>query len=209
MRTAGPSLYSFVSLGSEPMTHADESTPRNTPGARLRAAVAAERPLQVVGAINAYAARLAAACGFQARCTCPAAASRRIPGRARSRHQHPGRRADRCPPHHRRLRPAAAGGCRHRLGRGVQHRPHRASPSSSSAPRACTSRTRCRPSAAVTARARRWCRSRRWSIAIKAAVDARTDAQFVIMARTDALAVEGMRAAPSSAPSPASRRAPT
>jgi methylisocitrate lyase len=37
-----------------------------SPGARLRAAVADERPLQVVGAINAYAARMAAACGFQA-----------------------------------------------------------------------------------------------------------------------------------------------
>ncbi len=36
------------------------------PGARLRAAVEAERPLQVVGAINAYAAMLAAASGFQA-----------------------------------------------------------------------------------------------------------------------------------------------
>ena len=35
-------------------------------GARLRAALAAERPLQMVGAINAYAARLAAACGFRA-----------------------------------------------------------------------------------------------------------------------------------------------
>lgn len=35
-------------------------------GARLRSAVAAERPLQVVGAINAYAARMAAACGFKA-----------------------------------------------------------------------------------------------------------------------------------------------
>ena len=32
----------------------------------MRAALAAERPLQVVGAINAYAARLAAACGFNA-----------------------------------------------------------------------------------------------------------------------------------------------
>jgi methylisocitrate lyase len=32
----------------------------------LRAAVAAERPLQIVGAINAYVARMAAACGFQA-----------------------------------------------------------------------------------------------------------------------------------------------
>ncbi len=36
------------------------------PGARLRAAVAEERPLQLVGAITAYAARLAAASGFRA-----------------------------------------------------------------------------------------------------------------------------------------------
>jgi methylisocitrate lyase len=37
-----------------------------TPGVRFRAAVAAEKPLQVVGAINAYAARLAHAAGFRA-----------------------------------------------------------------------------------------------------------------------------------------------
>jgi methylisocitrate lyase len=37
-----------------------------SPGARLRAAVAQERPLQIVGAINAYTARLAAASGFKA-----------------------------------------------------------------------------------------------------------------------------------------------
>ena len=37
-----------------------------SPGARFRAAVADEHPLQVVGAINAYAARMAAACGFKA-----------------------------------------------------------------------------------------------------------------------------------------------
>jgi len=35
-------------------------------GQRLRSAVAEERPLQIVGAINAYAARMAAACGFRA-----------------------------------------------------------------------------------------------------------------------------------------------
>src|SRR5580658_623148 len=35
-------------------------------GARLRAAVAAERPLQVVGAVSAYAAMLAARAGFRA-----------------------------------------------------------------------------------------------------------------------------------------------
>jgi len=37
-----------------------------TAGARLRAAVEAERPLQVVGTINAYAARLAGRAGFRA-----------------------------------------------------------------------------------------------------------------------------------------------
>lgn len=37
-----------------------------SPGARFRAALAAERPLQVVGAINAYAGRLAEASGFRA-----------------------------------------------------------------------------------------------------------------------------------------------
>src|ERR1700677_1678690 len=40
--------------------------PTTSPGARFRAAVAAEKPLQVVGAINAYTARMAAACGFKA-----------------------------------------------------------------------------------------------------------------------------------------------
>jgi len=37
-----------------------------SPGFRLRATLAAERPLQMVGAINAYTARMAAACGFKA-----------------------------------------------------------------------------------------------------------------------------------------------
>src|SRR5258707_12218186 len=37
-----------------------------TAGAKFRAALAAEKPLQVVGAINAYAARMAEATGFWA-----------------------------------------------------------------------------------------------------------------------------------------------
>lgn len=40
--------------------------PSDSPGSRLRAAVEAERPLQVVGAINAYSARLAERAGFKA-----------------------------------------------------------------------------------------------------------------------------------------------
>ncbi len=38
----------------------------SSPGARLRAAIDAERPLQVAGAINAYCAMLAERAGFQA-----------------------------------------------------------------------------------------------------------------------------------------------
>jgi methylisocitrate lyase len=37
-----------------------------SPGARFRAALAAEKPLQIAGAINAYTARLAQAAGFRA-----------------------------------------------------------------------------------------------------------------------------------------------
>lgn len=40
--------------------------PAATPGARFRAALAAEKPLQVVGTINAYHARLAERSGFKA-----------------------------------------------------------------------------------------------------------------------------------------------
>jgi methylisocitrate lyase len=39
---------------------------QNTPGASFRAALAAEKPLQIVGVINAYAARLAEATGYRA-----------------------------------------------------------------------------------------------------------------------------------------------
>ena len=42
------------------------STAPVSTGAKLRAAIAAEKPLQVVGAINAYAARMAEATGFRA-----------------------------------------------------------------------------------------------------------------------------------------------
>jgi methylisocitrate lyase len=39
---------------------------QSSPGARFRAALADEKPLQVAGAVNAYTARLAAATGFRA-----------------------------------------------------------------------------------------------------------------------------------------------
>ena len=45
------------------------NSPNSAPasaGARLRAAIETEKPLQVVGAVNAYAARMAEATGFRA-----------------------------------------------------------------------------------------------------------------------------------------------
>ncbi len=44
----------------------EADTPKATPGARFRAALEAEKPLQVAGAINAYTARMAEAAGFRA-----------------------------------------------------------------------------------------------------------------------------------------------
>src|SRR3954465_375631 len=44
----------------------ESSTVPQSAGAKLRAAITAEQPLQVVGAINAYAARMAERSGFRA-----------------------------------------------------------------------------------------------------------------------------------------------
>ena len=48
------------------MAHSTTASESASAGARFRAALAAERPLQVVGAITAYAARMAQATGFRA-----------------------------------------------------------------------------------------------------------------------------------------------
>ncbi len=48
------------------MTVPSPSTQSASPGARFRAAVAAEKPLQIAGTINAYAARMAQRTGFKA-----------------------------------------------------------------------------------------------------------------------------------------------
>ena len=88
-----------------------------SPGAKFRAAVAAERPLQVLGAINAYHALLAERVGLQGDLPLRRRRRRRLARHAGPRHQQPRRRADRRAAHHRRLRAAAAGRRRHRLRR--------------------------------------------------------------------------------------------
>ena len=163
-------------------------------GARLRAAVEAERPLQVVGAINAYAALLAQAAGFRALYLSGAGVAnasfglpdlgmtslndvcedvRRITGvtelpllvDADTGWGAAFNIARTC----RELIRAGAGGMHLEDQVGAKRCGHR-------------------PGKALVSREEMVDR-------IKAAVDGRTDEQFVIMARTDAHAVEGQQAA--------------
>ncbi len=146
---------------------------RRRPPARRRSKP--KRPLQVVGTINAYCALLAERAGFRALYLSGAGvanASFGLPDLGITTLN------DVCEDVRRitaRDRPAAARGRRHRLGRGLQHRAHRARPDPRPARRACTSRTRCRPSAAAIARARRSSPARRWSTASRPRSMARTD----------------------------------
>ena len=178
-------------------------------GAKLRAAIAAEKPLQVVGAINAYAARMAEATGFPRALSIRRRRRGELARPAGSRHQHDGRRAHRHPAHHRGERAAAARRCGHRLGRRVQHRAHRALVHQGRRRRHAHRRPGADASAAAIGPARKSCRAQEMVDRVKAAVDARTDAGFVIMARSDALAGSGSRRDASSAWSPASRPART
>ena len=53
-------------MSSAPAAPASPSPQPATPGARFRAALASEKPLQCVGTINAYHARMAEHCGYKA-----------------------------------------------------------------------------------------------------------------------------------------------
>jgi methylisocitrate lyase len=165
-----------------------------SPGARLRAAVKAERPLQIIGAINAYHARMAERVGYRALYLSGggvAAGSLGVPDLGISELEDVlvdvRRITDVCSlpllvdidtgfggafniaRSIRSLIRAGAGGCH--IEDQVQAK-------------------RCghRPGKAIVP-------SEEMVDRIKAAVDARTDASFVIMARTDALANEGLNAA--------------
>ena len=79
---------------------------------------------QVIGAINAYTARMAEHDRLQGAVPVGRRRGREFARHARSRHQHDGRRADRRASHHRRDVAAAAGRHRRGLGRRFQHRAH-------------------------------------------------------------------------------------
>jgi len=167
---------------------------QHSAGARLRAAVEAERPLQVVGAINAYAALLAARAGFKALYLSGAGvanASFGLPDLGMTSLN------DVCEDVRR-----ITGACELPLlvdadtGWGAAFNIARSTRELTRAGAAGmhledqVSAKRCghRPGKALVPLAEMCDR-------IKAAVDARRDAQFVVMARTDAHAVEGQQAA--------------
>ncbi|HWX80994.1 MAG TPA: methylisocitrate lyase [Steroidobacteraceae bacterium] len=162
-----------------------------SPGAQFRAALAAERPLQVVGAINALSARMAAACGFKALYLSGggvAANSLGVPDLGISS-------MDDVLVDIRRITDACAlpllvdadtgwGGA-FNIARTVKSFVKFGAAGLHIEDQVQSKRCGHRPGKEVVSKQEMVDR-------IKAAVDARTDAQFVIMARTDALAVEGM-----------------
>lgn len=160
-------------------------------GARLRTAVAEERPLQIVGAINAYAARMAAAVGFKALYVSGggvAANSLGVPDLGISTMDDVlidvRRITDAC--NLPLLVDADTGwGGAFNISRTVKSFIKFGAAGLHIEDQVQAKRCGHRPGKEVVSKQEMVDR-------VKAAVDARTDSQFVIMARTDALAVEGM-----------------
>jgi methylisocitrate lyase len=163
-------------------------------GSLLRNAVTAERPLQVVGAINAFTARMAAACGFKALYLSGggvAANSLGMPDLGISTMDDVlidiRRITDSCPLPL--LVDADTGwGGAFNIARTVRSFIKAGAAGLHIEDQVQSKRCGHRPGKEIVSRQEMVDR-------IKSAVDARTDAAFVIMARTDALAVEGIEAA--------------
>lgn len=166
----------------------------SSPGARLRAAIEAERPLQVAGAVNAFCAMLAERAGFRALYLSGAGvanASLGLPDLGLTTLN------DVCEDI-RRITQATAlpllvdadtgwGGAL-MIARTIKQMERAGAAGCHLEDQAQAKRCGHRPGKELVSTAEMCDR-------IKAAVDARSDAQFVLMARTDAHAVEGLNAA--------------
>ena len=165
-----------------------------SPGARLRAAVEQERPLQVVGTVNAYAARLAAAVGFRALYLSGggvAACSCGIPDlgiTTRDDVLTDARRIVDVTDLPLLVDIDTGWGGAFEIARTIKAMIRAGVAGVHLEDQVSTKRCGHRPGKAVVAAAEMEDR-------LRAAVDARTDPEFVIMARTDALAVEGLESA--------------
>jgi methylisocitrate lyase len=163
-------------------------------GLLLRSALAAERPLQVVGAINAFTARMAAACGFKALYLSGggvAANSLGVPDLGISTMDDVlidiRRITDACPLPL--LVDADTGwGGAFNIARTVRSFIKSGAAGLHIEDQVQSKRCGHRPGKEIVSKQEMVDR-------VKSAVDGRTDANFVIMARTDALAVEGIESA--------------
>jgi methylisocitrate lyase len=168
--------------------------PESTAGARLRAAVAEEKPLQVVGAINAYSALLAQSAGFRALYLSGA-------GVANASHGLPdlglttlndvledARRITAATPLPLLVDADTGFGGAFSIARTVREFIRAGVAGLHIEDQVQAKRCGHRPGKSIVPKAEMVDR-------IKAAVDARGDDTFVVMARTDALAVEGLDAA--------------
>ncbi len=170
-----------------------ESTPGVTPGARLRQAVQAERPLQVVGAINAYHARMAERTGYRALYLSGggvAAGSYGLPDLGLTSLNdvlEDVRRITYATPLPLLVDADTGWGGAFNIARTVREMQRAGAAGVHIEDQVASKRCGHRPGKAVVPKDEMVDR-------IKAAVDTRTD-DFVIMARTDALAVEGMESA--------------
>jgi len=173
---------------------ADVAQANASPGAALRAAVSAEKPLQIIGAINAYHARMAERVGYRALYLSGggvAAGSLGVPDLGISE-------LEDVLVDVRRITAICSlpllvdidtgfGGA-FNLSRSVRSLIRAGGSGCHIEDQVQAKRCGHRPGKAIVA-------SQEMVDRIKAAVDARTDASFVIMARTDALANEGLSAA--------------
>jgi len=163
-------------------------------GSLLRSALAAERPLQVVGAINAFTARMAAACGFRALYLSGggvAANSLGVPDLGISTMDDVlidiRRITDACPLPM--LVDADTGwGGAFNIARTVRSFIKAGAAGLHIEDQVQSKRCGHRPGKEIVSKQEMVDR-------VKSAVDGRTDSNFVIMARTDALAVEGIESA--------------
>jgi methylisocitrate lyase len=169
-------------------------TKQTSAGARFRAAIAAEKPLQIIGAINAYHAMLATQTGFKALYLSGggvAAGSLGLPDLGIST-------LEDVLIDVRRITDAVdtpllvdidtGWGGAFNIARSVKSVMKAGAAAVHIEDQVSAKRCGHRPNKAVVSQAEMVDR-------IKAAVDARTDSDFVIMARTDALAVEGLQSA--------------
>ena len=178
-----------------PTQRIPDTPPNGSAGVRFRAALAEERPLQVVGTINAYHARMAQRTGYRAIYLSGggvAAGSLGVPDLGISGLEDVltdvRRITDVCPLPLMVDVDTGFGSSAYNIARTVRSLIKAGAAAMHMEDQVGAKRCGHRPNKELVSQ-------QEMADRVKAAVDAKTDPQFVVMARTDALAVEGLQAA--------------